>query len=211
LTVGLLAVLPMTAQEPAFSRKPSTPVSGQPIERGADGFFGDFFRLGKPGEVWMIESVRLWFLPARGPSCGRELGDSIEKITLLGALDNPPIPGQPTCDCHALIPLATVLFDRGSSQPKNAGAKLVAENGMWRIDLPLRWSIPAASDAIYSLRATPRGRSGCPVATGWSLATAPAPAGHRLHVLDKKGVPAGLAQEETPRAIAIEVWANSWK
>jgi hypothetical protein len=206
-----LAAFQLAAQSPIIDRKPAIPATGQVIERPGAGFFGDFFQFGKTGEVWMIDTIRLWFLPARGPACGKELGDSIEKITLLGALDNPPVPGQPVCDCHALVTLATVAFDRGSSQPKDPHVKLTLEDGVWRIDFPsLRWSLPAAADALFSLRATPRAKSGCAVESGWSLATTPA-AGHRLHLLDQKGVPVGLAPEESGRAIAIQVWASQWR
>jgi len=160
----------------------------------------------------MIDRIRLWFLPERGPACGKELGDSLGKITLLGALDNPPVPGQPACDCHALVTLATVAFEPGSSQPKNSTAKLVLSDGVWQIDFPqVKWSVPAAADVLFSLRATPRGKTGCAVESGWSLATAPVAPGYRLHLLDKKGVPAGLAEEEAARPIAIQVWASQWK
>ena len=208
----LLASVVTAAEEPAVDRRPSTPLVGQRVERAGGGFFGDFFRLGKPGEVWMIDAIRLWFVPPRGPACGRELGDSIEKITLLGAIDNPPVPGQPACDCHALVSLAAIHLDRGSSQPRQSAAKLTQEGEMWRVDFPhVKWSIPAAADALFSLRATPRAKSGCAVEESWSLGTIPAPAGFRLHLLDPKGVPAGLAAEESARAVAIQVWANRWQ
>jgi hypothetical protein len=210
LLFALLAAGAMAGQEPAFDRKPSIPPVPQLIERRPEGSFAGLFRVGKTGEVWMIDTIRLWFLPPSGPGCGKELGDSVEKITLAGALDNPPVPGQPVCDCHALVPLATVAFDRGSSQPKNSAVKLAFEDGLSRIDFTqVRWSMPAAADALFQLRATPRAKSSCAVEAGWSLATAPAPPGFRLHLLDKKGIPAGLAAEESPRAIAIQVWGRT--
>jgi hypothetical protein len=202
----------MMAQDPAFDRQPSVPPVGQRIDRAPEGSFAGLFRVGKAGEVWMIDTVRLWFLTPRGSGCGKELGDSIEKLTLVGALDNPPVPGQPVCDCHALTPLASVSFDRGSSQPKNSGVKLAFEEGMWRVDFTqVRWSMPAAADALFQLRATPRAKTSCAVESGWSLATAPAPPGFRFHLLDKKGIPVGLAPEESPRAIAVQVWGSRWK
>jgi hypothetical protein len=134
------------------------PPARQAIELTAGGFLGDGFRFGNTGEVWMIDSMRLWFAPARGAACGAELGDSIEKITLLGALDNPPVPGQPVCDCHALVTLATASFDRGSSESRNPSAKVAKGGELWRVDFEnVRWSIPAASDAVFTLRAAPRG------------------------------------------------------
>jgi hypothetical protein len=212
ITLALLAAAAMMGQDPALDRKPSVPPVGQLVDRQPEGSFAGLFRVGKTGEVWMIDTIRLWFLPPRGAACGKELGDAIEKITLLGALDNPPVPGQPVCDCHALIPLATAPLDRGSSQAKNSTVKLAFEEGMWRIDFSqMRWSMPAAADALFQLRATARAKTSCAVESDWSLATAPAPPGHRLHLLDKKGVPVGLAPEESPRAIAVQVWGNRWQ
>ncbi len=210
--LALLAAAAMMGQDPAFDRKPTVPPVGQLLAREPEGSFAGLFKVGKTGEVWMIDTIRLWFLPPRGPACGKELGDSIEKLTLVGALDNPPVPGQPVCDCHALVPLAGVAFDRGSSQPKNSAARVVFEEGMWRVDFPqVRWSMPAAADALFQLRATPRAKSSCAVESGGSLATSPAPAGYRLHLLDKKGVPVGLAPDESPRAIAVQVWGSRWQ
>lgn len=202
----------LCAQTPAVDRKPATPPAGVAIEQKGGGFLGDFFRLGSEGEVWMIDRIRLWFVPAAGPACGKELGDSIEKITLLGALDNPPQPGQPACDCHALTSLAVAPLRPGSSETRNPNVTIVREGAAWRIDFEqVRWSIPAAKDAIYSLRARPRAGSSCAVEGGWSLVAAPASPGHRLHVMDAKGVPAGLAGQESAHSIAIQVWANRWR
>jgi hypothetical protein len=212
ISAALLAAAALSAQTPAVDRPPATPVSRLAVERAGGGFFGDFFRLGSAGEVWMIDRIRLWFLPASGQACGKELGDSIEKLTLLGALDNPPVPGQPACDCHALTSLAVAPLQHGSSESRNPNVSIVKENGAWRIEFQqVRWSVPAASDVLYSLRAKPRAQSACAVESGWSLAGAAAPAGHRLHVMDQKGVPAGLADRESPQSIAIQVWAERWK
>jgi hypothetical protein len=202
----------LSAQTPAVDRTPSSPPAAVAIEQKTGGFLGDFFRLGSEGEVWMIDRIRLWFVPAAGPGCGKELGDSIEKITLLGALDNPPQPGQPACDCHALTSLAVAPLRPGSSETRNPNVTIARDGGAWRIDFEqVRWSIPAAKDAIYSLRAKPRAGSSCAVESGWSLAGAPVASGRRLHVMDAKGVPAGLAEQESKHAIAIQVWANRWK
>jgi hypothetical protein len=157
----------------------------------------------------MIDRIRLWFVPAEGRACGKELGDSIEKITLLGALDNPPKPGEPACDCHALTALSTAPFAAGSSETRNPNVSIVKEGGAWRIDFQnLRWSVPSASDVLFSLRAKARAKSSCAVEKGWSLATASGSV--KLHVQDAKGVPAGLADQEA-RPIAIQAWAKRWQ
>ena len=202
----LLAAFEAMAQAPAVDRMPSEPLSVQAIERPGGGFFGDFFRLGAAGETWMIDRIRLWFVSAEGGACGKELGDSIEKITLLGALDNPPKPGEPACDCHALTALSTAPFAAGSSETRNPNVTIAKEGGAYRIDFQnLRWSVPSASDVLFSLRAKARAKSSCAVEKEWSLAATQGTV--KLHVQDAKGVPAGLADQEA-RPIAIQVWAK---
>jgi hypothetical protein len=72
------------------------------------GFLGDSFKLGNADENWMIDSVRVWALPDASPACSiGKPGDHIEKLTLYGALQNPPVPGQAECDCHALVPVVS--------------------------------------------------------------------------------------------------------
>jgi len=97
----LLAMGTLSAQSLVVDGRPGSPAKTQRIELAAGGFLGDFFRIGAQGEVWTIDSIRLWFAPAQGTACGSSPGDSIERLTLLGALDNPPVPGRPVCDCHA--------------------------------------------------------------------------------------------------------------
>jgi hypothetical protein len=203
----------LAAQTLVVDRPLAEPLSRQAIERPGHGFTGDFFRIGASGEVWMIETIRLWAIPARGPACGRELGDSIEKITLLGALDNPPVPGQPVCDCHALIELATVPLQKGASASGNPSVRLSRSGGAWQLDFQnVRWSVPGGTDVLFTLRATPRVANACHADTEWSLAAAPAPEGYRLHLLDAKGVPVGLAEPaHQPRSLNVQVWARQTK
>jgi hypothetical protein len=175
------------------------------------GGYADAFQVGAKGEVWMIDAVRVWAIPAASPACPRELGEQIEKITLFGALDNPPVPGQPVCDCHALVALVTVPLTPGSNASGSANAKLTPEKGAWRLDFhDVRWSVPGGMDVLFSVRATPRHKNGaCSAAAGWSLGAAPAAADYRLHLLNDKGVPIGLEPApKSPRAVDIQVWAR---
>jgi hypothetical protein len=203
--------LPLAAQTLVVNRPPGDrPVLTQVVERGAEGAFADAFQIGAKGEVWMIDAVRVWAVPAASPACPRELGDQVEKITLFGALDNPPVPGQPVCDCHALVALATVPLAPGSSASGNANVQLTPEKGTWRLDFhEVRWSVPGGMDVLFSVRATARRRDSCRAAAGWSLAAAPGAVNYRLHLLNEKGVPIGL--EPAPkraRTVDIQVWAR---
>jgi hypothetical protein len=210
LIAGLCLAAPLASQVLVVDRgaAPAVPIS-QIVERG-QGFFGDAFRIGSAGETWMIDTIRLWAVPGSSARCPRELGDRIEKLTLLGALDNPPVPGQPACDCHALVAIAAAPLAAGGSRSLNSSVALSFEKDAWRIDFQeVRWSVPGGADVLFSLRASPRKVDGCRAAVGWKLSAAPAPAGYRLHLLDKAGVPVGLADEaQPPRAIRIQVRAH---
>jgi hypothetical protein len=182
---------------------------GQPVERAA-GFYGDAFRVGAAGETWMIDTIRLWGIASGNAACPKELGDQIEKLTLLGALDNPAAPGQPVCDCHALVAIATAPLSRAGSSSSNPAASLTFENGTWRIDFrDVRWSVPGDADVLFSLRASARKPDRCQAAADWKLASGPAAEGYRLRALDKAGVPEGLADpRQPPRSLGIQVWAH---
>jgi len=210
--IGAVAfAVPLAAQTLVVNRplgdRPAVP---QVMERGAKGAYADAFQIGAKGEVWMIEAVRVWGMPAASPACSRELGDQIEKITLFGALDNPPVPGQPVCDCHALVPLSTVPFARGGSVSGNPNVQLTPEKGAWRFDFhDVRWSVPGGMDVLFSARATARRQDACPAVAGWGLASEPAAASYRLHLLNEKGVPIGLEPApKRPHKVDIQVWAR---
>jgi hypothetical protein len=201
---------PLVARVLVVDRAPASGANAsQPVER-VGGFLGDSFRVGAAGETWMLDAIRLWTPAAPPNSCPVELGDRIAKLTLLGALDNPPIPGQPACDCHALVPIASAALGAGGSRSLNPGVRLTLEDRLWRIDFdPVRWSVPGGVDALFSLRASPRKDDACRAAESWSLSAGPADIGYRLHLLDKSGVPQGLAEAaRPPRAIHIQVWGH---
>lgn len=179
LAVGLLSSL--AAQTLVVDRPPrGNPPIPQPVARDSKGFYADSFRIGAPGEVWMIDAIRLWAMP----------NPQVKSVTLFGALDNPPVPGQPVCDCHALVAISSVGL-------------LTPENGIWRFDFrDVRWSVPGSLDVLFNLRSTPP-------AADWSLAAFHAASAHRLHLLNEKGVPIGLEPvRRQPRSIPIQVWAH---
>jgi len=209
--VAALAPLALCAQTLVVNRAAGglAPVA-QIVER-PKGAYADSFRIGGKGEVWMIEAIRVWAMPAASPACPKELGQQVEKVTLYGALDNPPVPGVPVCDCHALVALADAPLTAGGAS-LNPNVTLTPENYAYRIDFrDVRWSIPGDSEALFTVRATPRRRGppACPAASGWALAAMPAQPGHRLHLLNEKGVPVGLEEpQRQPRIVNIQVWAR---
>ena len=188
--------------------------AGKPILRqveiGARGFLGDSFRFGQTGEIWMIDTIRLWAAPARTPSCARALGDAIEKIALLGALENPPVPGVPECDCHALIPIATATLQKGTSAASGPDVAIVPAGDLWQIEFRnVRWSMPGGNEVLFSLRATDRPKAACALSQSWALAAAPAGASVSLRRFNTKGVPDGFLEAgASPVRLSVQVWAH---
>ena len=178
------------------------------------GFLGDTFRVGAAGEIWMVDTIRVWAAPKPAAAgCSQNLGDSLEKIALLGALQNQPVPGQPECDCHALVPLATATL-RQSGRDGNV-VELTAAGEFWQIDFRnVRWSMPGGQEVWFSVRATDRlkadrPKTACPLAATWSLAAAPASAGYGLRRFNSKGVPEDFAEAAAePVSISVQVWAH---
>lgn len=171
------------------------------------GFLGDSFKLGNAGENWMIDSIRVWALPVC--STGKP-GDHIEKLTLYGALYNPPVPGQAECDCHALVPVVKAPMEKGGSRFANRTVTLVVEGGQWRIDFgDVRWSVPGGMDVLFAVRATERAGQSCTAGKSWTLAAKPADEGYRLRLFDNALVSAGFAEAMSPaRQISVQVKAH---
>lgn len=195
-----------TAQTAVHDRRidPGAPPSGTRIELKTGGFLGDSFRLGSAGETWAIDSIRVWAIPQSGGRCPLAAGDRIEKIVLLGGMDNPPQPGQFACRCHALVPIATAPLVAGGDATSNPNVKLTVEATRWEVDFDrVGWSIPGGADALFSVRAVNRSSSSCDAAGSWTLATAPADKGYRLQKFDKDAIPEGSAD-----ASAEPVWIN---
>jgi hypothetical protein len=208
---GLLA-----AQELVVDRalRPGVAPVPQRIEAGAKGFLGDAFKFGKENELWIIDSVRVWVVPDKSPKCPKEPGDRYSELVLLGALDNPPVNGEPVCDCHAMVAVSTAALTPGTAASPNRNFQLTPGDGVWQLDFRnLRWSLPGNSDVIFSVRAkgVPKAAA-CGAAESFALSVSPAAPGHRLHTFDSKAVPTGLAEAGSePRWINVAVWAHAAK
>jgi hypothetical protein len=201
----------LQAQEPVVDRSLAggeKPVSLE-IERDAKSFLGDSFKVGATGEAWIIDTIRVWALPNSQPGCPSSPGDRLAGITLLGALDNPPVPGVPTCDCHALVTIASAPLIAGTASSSNANVKLAVGDHIWQIDFRnLHWSLPGGTDVLFAVRATDRNQASCSAAAHWSL-SASTQAGHRLKAFDTGANPLDTAGGATPAlVINMRVWAH---
>ncbi len=185
------------------------PAAAQAIEKAGGGMWADSFQIGATGEIWMIETIRVWAAPKRGPACGKPLGDQLEKITLLGTLYNPPAPGATECDCHAAVAIESAPLQPGGVASQNPDVQLTLVNGLVRVDFRnVRWSVPGGMNIVFTVRGGGRAGDSCGAAAGWSLAAGSGGAKHRLHILDKAGVPAGLAKDGPERWFHLQVWAH---
>ena len=78
-----------------------------------DGFLGDDFTIGAPGEKWVIDAIRTWTVPGIKGKDPLHLGDFYEDVRLYF--------GAPTGD---LTPLATARLSEGSDSTTGASVKI---------------------------------------------------------------------------------------
>jgi hypothetical protein len=194
IALGGLALLPtiLKAQALVFERVVST--SPQYIRSKDDkSFLADDFRVGKKGEGWMIDRVRIW--------AARD--GSYSAVTLFGGLLEPTLGKQAKsandCDCHGIIrSIKTVNIDRNALHDSKPSP----------IDFnDVRWSVPGGTDVQFGVKAmTGSGGSGQPKAL---LNAAVAGERDHLRVFDSEGKFQSLfASAPAPQRIAIQVWAH---
>src|SRR5262249_45850628 len=155
----------------------------------------DDFRVGKKGESWMIDRLRVWAIANAGPNA--ILGDLYSKMTLFGGLVDTANTNQPRspedCDCHGLIrPIKAVDLDRQKISPNNPDLKIsqvgnggLAGKTLLQIDFEnLRWSVPGGSDVQFGIQAA--GRSNTTGVAPWLNYSVPGENDH-LRVFENSG------------------------
>jgi len=210
LVVTVLFAGDLAGQTLVVDRPVAAGATAQAIELADGGFLGDAFQLGVDREVWVIDSIRVWVARYTGAGCPAKLGDQIAKITLYGALENLPAPGEPDCKCHALVPVRSVGMQPGTNSSVESGVKIAPSGAFWQIDFDeVRWSLPGDAKVLFAVRAAPRVAAACTVAKAWSLSASPAGEGYRLHRFDRDLVPEGPAAPDTaPKRLNIQVRAH---
>ena len=155
------------------------------------GFVGDVFQVGAPGEVWRIERVRTWAVPDdRNP--GAALGDLYSRIALYGGLDG-----------GSLAVLKMAELAPGASAPSTPGvtaAPAAYDSGaayeefgrslpLWQIEFSnLRWTVPGGVPVAFGVMGT-----GWPVPGGgganylWFNHASAAGASYRLRMFNAAG------------------------
>jgi len=83
-----------------------------------DGFLGDDFTVGAPGEQWVIDGIRTWTVPATGGTDPLHLGDFYQDVRLYF--------GGPAAN---LTPVATAFLSAGSNQTSSPNVQLSEASG----------------------------------------------------------------------------------
>lgn len=161
-------------------------------------FFGDDFPLGRDGETWLVERVRVWL---RVP--GEALGDSVPKLELYaGMVDRSAAAGKENeqCACHALFPLRTIEPVRGR-YPAAEVTRVGTVDGysVWQVDFAgLRWSVPGGGEVQFAVRAP-----------GAELRAQTVDGAHTLRVFAKGGVLEKIVPDA--RRVDVQAWAQRVK
>jgi len=206
ISCALLCTSPSMAQMLLIDR--AAPVASERVGRvKGPGYVADHFRLGASGEIWVIDTIRVW---DRSPG---KLGDAFESLTLFGGIEAvPPPPGAPPeaeCDCHNLMTIKSARFQPGSSA--GAPADITGSNldsGLRQVDFQnLHWSVPGGLDVQFGVMGIPR-HGNLP----WRYQAAVMQDQHQLKLFDDKGKLEGPLTEGVPAdgrlGVSLQVWAH---
>ena len=78
-----------------------------------NGFVGDDFTIGAPGETWVIDAIRTWAVPQITTTSTKHLGDLYQDVRLYFGMAG-----------NALTPVVSGLLSEGSDQPDNAAIRI---------------------------------------------------------------------------------------
>jgi len=128
------------------------------VRWGNDGFLGDDFTIGAPGEHWVIDSIRTWAVPGGAGDILPHLGDYYQDVRLhFGRSD--------------VTPVSTGQLTAGSDETSNANIRVsdASQNGallyddfgtplhVWQIDFT-NLNLPAEGGVKYSFGVWGNGR-----------------------------------------------------
>ncbi len=193
LFVAALIPSQLGAQVQVFNRSMANASSESVRSKDDKTFLADDFRIGKKGEGWMIDRVRIWAVQ----------DGTYSSVTLFGGLLEPTLGKQAKspndCDCHGIIrSIKTLNIDQKASRDSKPTP----------IDFnDVRWSVPGGADVQFGTRAT----SGSGNSSRPQVLLGGAVAGERDHLraFDNEGKFQSLQASSTPpRRLAIQVWAH---
>jgi hypothetical protein len=183
----------------------------------ASGFVGDHFMLGAKGEIWVMDTIRVWVMPESDSS---RLGDRFDKLLLFGAIESPPTePGQPYCDCHNLTTIRNANLRPGTDEANGPTLAITpAGAGTWQVDFrDLRWSVPGGVEIQFGVKGVGRAdRGGKPFA--WQnradrVDSDQVNSDHQLRLFDENGKLEGPymlngSPADPHIGLNVQVWAH---
>jgi len=165
-----------------------------------DSFVGDDFSVGGAGEVWVIDTVRVWSLADKAP------GPLFEKMTLYGGVAGEPVPKeQAECGCHGLTALKTAGASGSSDVSVSPVGELeYVEEGItfrvWQLEFRnLRWSVPGGAPIQFAVRTEG--------ARDWFNYASPVKVAHHLRVFDRAGQLRSFLGGDA-NGINLQVWGH---
>jgi len=170
------------------------------LPAGSEGFIGDEFTVGEPGESWVIDAVRTWAVqPPDRAAPTVALADLFDKISLYGGLaSDPPSKDEVVCGCHAL----PALSRDGHVSAVSGAPESARPRGVWQVDFDsLRWSVPGGVRLQFGVEA--EGRGGAHV---WFNHVSATKAAHRLRVFGPTAMLESWLDE--PASISVQVWGH---
>jgi hypothetical protein len=169
-----LLVLVFPSWEAAFSgqispqallvdHRPSQPIQKLRAKAGQAAFVADEFSVGREGETWMIDRLRLWIVLDPAAARARTLGEVFRTVSLYGGVA-PETDSDPAdnCDCHNLPSLEAATFPLAGDVISNrevtvSQTRLSDGVVLWQLEFGnLRWSVPGGIGLVFGLAAEPR-------------------------------------------------------
>ena len=188
-------------------------VAGRP---GKPEFVGDRVVVGASGETWIVDSIRTWAVVRGGKGGATPLGTLYQKVVLFGGIETPlPVPGQPQCDCHDVMPIKTIPLHPGSDGFEGGDLK-VDWRGPELLELQFRrlqWSAPGGVPLQFGVMVEERSGGRVPKAD-WHSAGAVLDGAHMLRVFSPEGkllgpyVPNGGTPLPPDIGIPVQVWGR---
>ena len=142
------------------------------------GLLADRFQVGRLGENWVLDRLRVWGSFGTG---------TFEKATLFGGLENSdPSPGPFDCDCHNLTAI------------QHEARPVQVATAVWQLDFDhLNWSVPGGVAIEFGVSAP-----------GWSMETVHTGTPHQIRMVDANGKRLGAYGAESDAGFAVQVWGH---
>ncbi len=142
------------------------------------GFLSDTFKIGAPGEVWVIDKIRVW---------GKSGTNGSVNVALFGGLETAePTPGAIECDCHNLLSI--------NREPQ----VLRLKSSVWQLDFDhLNWSVPGGAAIQFGVSG-PR----------WSPTMVNTGTPHQIKLFDANGKLMKPYGDPSEAGFAIQVWGH---